>query len=96
MPLTVDEVQHIAELASLGLQPGEAERYRDELARLLDYFRKLQELDTEDVPPTGHSGELVNVTRPDQARDSGLQRAILQRAPRREEDYLLVPPVLDL
>jgi len=52
MPLSLEEVEHIAMLARLELSAEEKNRYRQQLSAILDYIRKLQELDTTDIPPT--------------------------------------------
>jgi aspartyl-tRNA(Asn)/glutamyl-tRNA(Gln) amidotransferase subunit C len=51
MPLTREEVEHIAQLARLELTEDEKARYREQLSAILDYVAKLQELDTSEVPP---------------------------------------------
>ncbi len=70
MPLTREEVAHIAELAKLGLTEEEMERFREQLSAILDYAAKLQELDTSAIPPTASVLDLQNVMRPDQVRPS--------------------------
>ncbi len=52
MPLTLQEVEHIAKLARLELTNEQKSRYREQLEAILDHVAKLQELDTKDVPPT--------------------------------------------
>ena len=61
MSLTPEEVQHIALLARLGLTPEELERDRTQLSDILEQFQVLQEVDTEGVPPTGHSMPLEHL-----------------------------------
>ncbi len=52
MPLTLEEVQHIAELARLQLSSEELERYRGQLSSILDHVAQLQKLDTTGIAPT--------------------------------------------
>ncbi|MBA4380299.1 MAG: Asp-tRNA(Asn)/Glu-tRNA(Gln) amidotransferase GatCAB subunit C, partial [Anaerolinea sp.] len=52
MPLSLEEVEHIATLARLELSAEEKTRYSQQLSAILDYIRKLQELDTTDIAPT--------------------------------------------
>jgi aspartyl-tRNA(Asn)/glutamyl-tRNA(Gln) amidotransferase subunit C len=44
-------VLHVAELASLSLSGPEADRFTEELARIVGYVELLDEIDTGDVPP---------------------------------------------
>ena len=41
MTLTLEQVQHIANLARLELTAAELARYRDQLSAILDYFQQL-------------------------------------------------------
>jgi len=64
MPLSREEVLHVALLARLELSEEEIERYTWELNRVLEHIEKLKELDTEGVEPTSHAVPLSNVFRP--------------------------------
>ena len=52
MPLSIQEVEHIAKLARLELTDEQKTRYRGQLEAILDHVAKLQELDTKDISPT--------------------------------------------
>ncbi len=65
MPLTIEEVKHIAELARLELTEEEAVHYRDQLAAILEYAAVLQQVDTSAVVATATVLPLRNVMRPD-------------------------------
>jgi aspartyl-tRNA(Asn)/glutamyl-tRNA(Gln) amidotransferase subunit C len=95
MALTHDEVRHIARLARLGLSEAEVERLRDQLSTILDHFQLLNAFDTDGVPPTAQTFDLVSVERDDQPRPSAGAELVLANAPRREGDYLRVRPVLE-
>jgi len=95
MPLTRDEVRHIARLARLGLSPEEVDRFRDQLSAILDHFEGLNAFDTEGVPPTSQSFDLTNVERDDTARPSATRDEVFANAPRNEGAYFRVRAVLD-
>ena len=95
MSLTPDEIQHIASLARVGLTADELEQYRSQMEVILDNFQVLQEADTEDVPPMGHSVPLENVFREDEPSNSLDKEETLANAPRREDDYFRVRVVLE-
>jgi aspartyl-tRNA(Asn)/glutamyl-tRNA(Gln) amidotransferase subunit C len=63
--LSHDEVRRIAELAKLDLTPDEIALYAGQLSKILDYFRRLQELDTSHIEPTASVLPLKNVMRAD-------------------------------
>ena len=95
MALTVDEVRHIARLARLGLTEAEVERLRVQLSSILDHFQGLNAFDTEGVPPTAQTLELLNVERADEPRASAEREAVLANAPRRDGPYFRVRTVLE-
>ena len=95
MSLTSEEIRHIALLARVGLTPEELERYRSQLENILENFQELQDVDTEGVPPTGHSVTLETVLRDDEPEPSFGKEDMLANAPRREEDYFRVRAVLE-
>ncbi|NDJ61759.1 MAG: Asp-tRNA(Asn)/Glu-tRNA(Gln) amidotransferase subunit GatC [Chloroflexi bacterium] len=66
MELSHDEVRRIAELAKLDLRDDEVGLYAGQLSAILDYFQKLQRLDTAHIPPTASVLPLKNVFRDDQ------------------------------
>jgi aspartyl-tRNA(Asn)/glutamyl-tRNA(Gln) amidotransferase subunit C len=68
--LSLEEVEHIAVLARLGLSSAEKEMFRDQLSAILDYAEKLNRLDTAGVPPTTSALPLSNVMRRDEVTPS--------------------------
>ena len=95
MALTREEVDHIAELAKLGLSDAEKEIFREQLSAILDYAQRLQALDTDAIPPTAHVIPLQNVMAPDQVRPSFPVEDILANAPARQDGWFQVKAVLE-
>jgi aspartyl-tRNA(Asn)/glutamyl-tRNA(Gln) amidotransferase subunit C len=95
MTLTLEEVEHIAELARLHLTPEEKERYREQLSAILDYAARLQTLDTTGIPATASVLPPHSVLRPDQPQPGLSLDELLRNAPATEEDQFRVPPVLE-
>ena len=67
MELSHDEVRKIAELAKLDLTDAEVALYAGQLSNVLQYFQRLQAVDTSQIPPTASVLPLKNVFRPDVA-----------------------------
>lgn len=95
MALTREEVVHIAELAKLGLAEKEIEHFREQLSDILEYADKIQELDTEAIPPTASVLKLQNVMRSDEVRPSMLREDVLANAPSAEQGQFKVQAVLE-
>lgn len=95
MPLTPEQVRHIARLARVGLTDKEVARFQSQLSEILDYFERLGEVDSENVPPTAHTLDMRNVMRDDEPRDSLDRDEVLANAPQREDDCFRVRAVLE-
>ncbi len=85
MPLTQAQVRHIAELARLRLTEAEIDRMQQQLSAILDYAARLQELDTESIPPTASVVPLQNVMREDTVKPSLPREEVLANAPDKDE-----------
>lgn len=94
MKLSREEVQHIAELARLALSDEELVLYQEQLSAILEYFDRLQELDTEAIPPTASVLPLRSVMRADEPRLPTAREDILANAPDAEGGCFKVPAVL--
>ena len=95
MPLSREEVQHIATLARVGLSEEDIARFREHLSEILDYFQRLREVNTDDVPPTAHTLPLHNVMREDEPGRCYDKEDVLANAPKRENDFFAVRAILE-
>jgi aspartyl-tRNA(Asn)/glutamyl-tRNA(Gln) amidotransferase subunit C len=93
MSLTLEEVEHIAQLSRLELSEEEKTRYREQLSAILDYVAKLQELKMSDVEPTAAVLSEDSQLRPDRTRAPLSRRAVLKNAAETEEGQFKLPPV---
>jgi aspartyl-tRNA(Asn)/glutamyl-tRNA(Gln) amidotransferase subunit C len=95
MSLTLEEVEHIANLARLHLTDGEKARYRQQLSAILEYIAQLQSLDTSGILPTSSVLPPRSVLRPDEPLPGLSTESLLSNAPQVESDQFRVPPVLE-
>jgi aspartyl-tRNA(Asn)/glutamyl-tRNA(Gln) amidotransferase subunit C len=92
--LTRADVAHLAHLARLDLSHSELDRFRNQLAVILDAVAAVGEVATPEVEPTSHAVPLTNVFREDEPRP-GLTRAqALDQAPAAEDGRFRVPQIL--
>ena len=87
-----DEVRHVARLARLSLTDEELERLGEQLGAILEAVSKVAELDLDDVPPTAHPLDLVNVWAEDEPRPCLPVEEALANAPDRDGGFFRVPP----
>lgn len=95
MAVTIDDVRNVARLARLSLSPEDEARLVGDLNRILEYAEKLNELDTEGVPPTSHVLPIQNVFREDVVTPSLSQDELLANAPSRRRGFFRVPKVIE-
>ncbi len=93
--ITRREVDHVADLARLGLNEEEREKMTSQLNRILEAAGKLQELDTRDVPPTAFAVPIENVFRPDEVHESLPRERVLLNAPDPERGFFRVPRIME-
>jgi aspartyl-tRNA(Asn)/glutamyl-tRNA(Gln) amidotransferase subunit C len=93
------ELEHLAELSRIKLDPKEEEKLLTDLGAILDYFTELQKLDTSDVPPMTGGTDLLNSFREDLVDNGGRentnQGAGVDAFPESKDGYLKVPPVFE-
>jgi aspartyl-tRNA(Asn)/glutamyl-tRNA(Gln) amidotransferase subunit C len=97
MALTPDEVRKVGTLARLALSDGEIDRLTHQMNDLLEQFARLQELDTEDVPPTSHAVPVRALLREDVITPS-LPKDVVLKLTGHVDDYLggfIVPQVIE-
>ncbi|MCG8403155.1 MAG: Asp-tRNA(Asn)/Glu-tRNA(Gln) amidotransferase subunit GatC [Firmicutes bacterium] len=92
--ISIKEVEHVALLSRLELIAEEKELYARQLNDILEHARKLQDLDTENVPPTSHVLPLQNVFREDRAGEHMQTDQVLANAPDRQDDFFKVPRIV--
>ena len=95
MPLSLQEVEHIAKLARLELTDEQKARYRGQLEAILEHVAKLQELDTQEVPPTTSVAVGQMPLRPDEPRPGLLRDELLKNAPNQSDGQFQIPPVFE-
>ena len=95
MPISVEEVRHIADLARLKLSPEEEVRYAEQLSAVLDYAARLNQLDTSHISPTSSVLPFDAPLRDDEPRPCPSRERMLSNAPDQEDGLFRVPPVLE-
>jgi len=93
--ISKEELRHLAELARIELDPKEEDKLLRDLGNILDHFKELQAVDTQNVPPMTGGTDLRNVFRSDNERENTNQGAGAEAFPDRENGFLKVPPVFE-
>ena len=107
MSITEKDVVYVADLANLELTDEERTRFAGDLRSILEYIARLNELNTDDVPPMAQVSERFASTGKTAAeRSAAVQRedsllpclpheAALKNAPDSDGDFFKVPKVIE-
>lgn len=94
MSVDKNEIIKIAKLAKINFSEDEIEKFTIQFNEILDYMTKLNEINTDNVPPLSHPLEVTNVMREDELRTSIETKDALLNAPEKDEQYFKVPKVI--
>jgi aspartyl-tRNA(Asn)/glutamyl-tRNA(Gln) amidotransferase subunit C len=88
-------VEYIAGLARIKLSGNEEEKFSGDLSKILDYFRELQEVNTENVKPMSGCTELKSVFRADDKKFGNCvsEQNLKDSFPDKENGFLKVPQI---
>lgn len=99
MSLSSQEIDRIATLARLQLQPAEAERIREQINGFFTIVDAMQAVDTQGVEPLAHPvaaiQEVALRLRADAVSEPNQREANQQSAPAVEQGLFLVPKVIE-
>ena len=95
MKIDKPQVEHVAQLARLQFNEEQLELFVSQLNTILDYFDKLQDLDTRAIEPTSHAVALQNALRNDTVNSFVEKDLLLHNAPSEENRYFKVPKVIE-
>ncbi len=94
MPISEEQVRHVATLARLDLSERQVSTLAGELSGILDHVGRIQELDLEDVEPTAHAIALTNSAREDQVRPCLSTAEALLNAPDSQDGAFEIPRIV--
>lgn len=94
MEVTKELVKKVASNARLKLTDAEIEGFVPELKEILDYFSKLDRLNTDKIKPSFHPIEIKNVMREDEAEESLSVEEALLNTKNKKDSYFKGPKSL--
>jgi aspartyl-tRNA(Asn)/glutamyl-tRNA(Gln) amidotransferase subunit C len=94
MIISPDQVRQVAGLARLEIDDEAMDRIAGQLATILEYVEKLNEVDTQGIAPTCHAIALTNAFREDTVHQHLPRERALSNAPSQDEGSFVVPKVI--
>ena len=95
MSIDATTVRRIAHLARVAVADDEVEHLRGEINALLAFVEQLSEVNVEGVEPMTSVTPMAMKKRPDVVNDGDNADAVLRNAPATENNYFLVPKVVE-
>ena len=95
MSVDLQTVKRVARLARIAVSEEDAERMTGELNAILGFVEQLNEVDVEDVEPMTSVIPMEMKKRPDVVNDGGKAADIVANAPATDENFFLVPKVVE-
>ena len=92
-PINKETLEYLAKLARIKLDPEEEPKLLKDLTNILEHFRELQGIDTENVKPFAGGTDLKNVFREDGSRENTDQGTGKESFPESKDGFLKIPPV---
>ncbi|MDG6243356.1 MAG: Asp-tRNA(Asn)/Glu-tRNA(Gln) amidotransferase subunit GatC [Methanolobus sp.] len=92
--ITKEEVEHVGWLSRIEIDAKQSDSYAEKLNSVLDYFGQLDEVDTEDIAPTYHIADIVNVFREDEVTESLSQKEVLANTENKQEGNFKAPRIM--
>ena len=95
MNITDADVERVARLARLRIEPADLDARARDLARVLELFDRLAAVDTRDVEPLSHPLAATQRLRPDVVTETVDREALQRGAPETEDGMYVVPRVIE-
>ena len=95
MPVSNEQVRHIAKLARIAMSDEEIERLAPELNNILGWIEQLGEVNTDGVEPLTAVIDLKLRLRDDVVNDGNIRDAVLANAPEAQHGFFAVPKVIE-
>ncbi len=95
--MSIDEktVKHIATLSRIAVADNEISDMTQRLSDILTFVEQLNELDTRAIAPMTGAMDIAMKQRADKVTDGGYVADIVANAPQSDDDYFVVPKVVD-
>ena len=95
MSIDKDTVKHISKLARISLDEKKINNLAKDLSSIMKFIEKLNELDTNKIIPLTSIINASLKSREDEVKDGKIRDQILKNSPEKNEEFFVVPKVLE-
>lgn len=95
MKITKESVLKIADIAHLSLTEDEIGIFTQDLEKMIDFAKQLEDLDVEGVELDRNDTSVYNVFRKDEVQPSMAKEELLANAPKEKNGCFFVPQIVE-
>ena len=95
MSIDKDTVKHISKLARISLDEKKINNLSKDLSSIMKFIEKLNELNTDKTTPLASIINTSLKSRKDEVKDGKIRDQILKNSPEKNEEFFVVPKVVD-
>ena len=95
MSIDKDKIKHTAKLARISLDEKKIDNLSKDLSNIFKFIEKLNKANTENVKPLSSILDHSLRQREDKVDDGNMRDQILENAPNKNEDFFIVPKVIE-
>ena len=95
MSVDIDTVKRVAKLSRIAITEERAASMQDELNAILGFVEQLSEVDVEGVEPMTSVVDMTMRKRQDEVNDGSKAADIVANAPVSEDNFFMVPKVVE-
>ena len=95
MSIDKDTVKHISKLARISLDEKKISSLSKDLSSIMKFIEKLNELNTDKTAPLTSIINASLKSRVDEVKDGKIRDQILKNSPEKNEEFFVVPKVVE-
>ena len=95
MSIDLKTIKHISKLSRISVDDQKAEKLANDLNSIFKFIEKLNELKTDKVLPLTSVAETSLKLRSDEVKSNNIREQIVKNSPQDNEDYFVVPKVIE-
>jgi aspartyl-tRNA(Asn)/glutamyl-tRNA(Gln) amidotransferase subunit C len=95
MTIDLKTIKHISKLSRISVDDKKGEKLASDLNGIFEFIEKLNKLDTKNIEPLTSIAETTLKFRNDEVKSNNIRDKILKNSPEKNEDFFVVPKVVE-
>jgi aspartyl-tRNA(Asn)/glutamyl-tRNA(Gln) amidotransferase subunit C len=95
MSIDLKTIKHISKLSRISVDEQKAEKLAGDLNSIFKFIEKLNELNTDNIEQLTSVAETTLKFRTDEVKNQNIREQIIKNSPEDNEDFFVVPKVVE-